>query len=154
MTILLIPVAPLSKSKSRLENCFSRDQLEEFTIAMFRDLGNTLLKVNCYEEKIVYCESSEILEQVDDYGLIGIKEEVKEPRKSLDEIFKNLNNIVIKKFNAEATVMTFLDLVLISAKNFYEINSLIEKNQLVICPAIQSAGISILGRNPPDILDR
>ena len=27
-----------------------------------------------------------------------------------------------------------------------------EKNQLVICPAIHSAGISLLGRNPPDII--
>ena len=41
--------------------------------------------------------------------------------------------------------------MLISAKNFIEIHSLVSNHQLVVCPAIHSGGISILGRNPPDI---
>lgn len=152
MSILLIPVAPLSRTKSRLRDCFSKEQLKELTIAMFKDLGNTLLKVKCFDEKIVYCNAKKILELADDYGLIGIKEELTKPRKSFDQVISDLNNIAMKKFNARNTVFTFLDIILISAKNYYEINSLVKKNQLVVCPAIHSAGISVLGRNPPDIV--
>ena len=152
MSILLIPVAPLSRTKSRLRDCFSTEQLKELTIAMFKDLGNTLTKVNCFDKKIVYCNTNKILELANDYDLIGIKEKLSSPPKSFDNVIEDLNNIAIKKYNASQTVFSFLDLLLISANNFSEINSLICINQLVICPAIHSSGISILGRNPPDII--
>jgi len=152
MSILLIPVAPLSRTKSRLRDCFSTEQLKELTIAMFEDLGKTLTEVNCFDHKIIYCNTLEILEIAKDYDLIGIKEDLTTPPKSFDEVIEDLNNIAIEKFNAEQTVFSFLDLILISNKNFFDINSLVKKNQLVICPAIHSAGISVLGRNPPDII--
>jgi len=152
MSILLIPIAPLSRTKSRLRDCFSTEQLKELTIAMFKDLGNTLTKVSCFDEKIVYCNTSKILELASDYDLVGIKETITTPPKSFDKVIEDLNNIAIKKYNATQTVFSFLDLILITAKNFHEIFSLVSKNQLVVCPAIHSAGISILGRNPPDII--
>ncbi len=152
MSILLIPVAPLSRTKSRLKDCFSNKQLKELTIAMFKDLGKTLTDVKCFDQKIVYCNTPEILELAKEYDLIGIKEELSSPRKSFDEVIKDLNNIAINNFDAKQTTFSFLDLILISAKNFYEINQLIQENQIVICPAIHSAGISIFGRNPPDII--
>ncbi len=152
MSFLLIPVAPLSRTKSRLRDCFSKEQLKELTIAMFRDLGNTLSKVKSFEDIIVYCHGTEILEHADKYGLVGIKEKLTKPRKTFDEVISDLNNIAIKNYNAQQTVFTFLDTVLISSKNFNEINSLVKENQLVVCPAIHSAGVSIFGRNPPDII--
>ncbi|MFX1258723.1 MAG: hypothetical protein ACFFAN_12755 [Promethearchaeota archaeon] len=152
MSVLLIPVAPLSRTKSRLRDCLSKEQLKDLTIAMFKDLGNTLLKINCFDEKIVYCNDIEILELAKHYNLRSIKEELTKPRKSFDEVISDLNNIAINLFNAKTTVFMFLDIILISAKNFYDIHSLIKSNQLVVCPAIHSAGISILGRNPPDII--
>jgi len=152
MTILIIPVAPLSRTKSRLRKYFSTEQLIELTIAMFKDLGNTLSNVTCFNQKIVYCNASEILEIAENYNLIGVKEKLTSPPKSFDEVISNLNDIAIKQFNSERTVISFLDLILITAHNFYEIHNLVQKNQLVICPAIQSAGISILGRNPANII--
>ncbi|MFX0022417.1 MAG: hypothetical protein ACFE9S_08815 [Candidatus Hermodarchaeota archaeon] len=152
MSILLIPVAPLARTKSRLRDCFSNEQLKDLTIAMFKDLGKTLNNVTCFDKMIVYCNTLEILELAKEYNLIGIKEELTSPRKSFDEVIEDLNNIAIKKFDAKKTVFSFLDLILISSENFYEINQLIHENQLVICPAIHSAGISIFGRNPPDII--
>jgi 2-phospho-L-lactate guanylyltransferase (CobY/MobA/RfbA family) len=152
MSVLLIPVAPLTRTKSRLRDCFSNEQLKDLTIAMFKDLCNTLKNVTCFDQIIVYCNTPEILELAKDYNLIGIKEELLSPRKSFDEVIEDLNMIAIKKYNAEQTVFSFLDLILISSDNFYEINQLIQENQLVICPAIHSAGISIFGRNPPDII--
>lgn len=152
MNILLIPIAPLSKTKTRLRDCFSVDQLKDLTIAMFKDLATTLTEVNCFDEKVVYCSDSEILELAEQYGLIDIKEKLTQPRKSFDDVINDLNNIAIKKFNADQTIFTFLDIILISAENFRDIHSLIKKNQLVVCPAIHSAGISIFGRNPPDVV--
>ncbi|MHA2393084.1 MAG: hypothetical protein ACXAEX_14175 [Promethearchaeota archaeon] len=152
MSILLIPVAPLTRTKSRLRDCFSNKQLKDLTIAMFNDLGKTLIDVKCFDQKIVYCNAPEILDLAKDYDLIGIKEELTTPPKSFDEVIEDLNDIAIKNFDANQTVFSFLDLILISSKNFYEINQLIQENQLVICPAIHSAGISIFGRNPPDIV--
>ncbi|MFX1315735.1 MAG: hypothetical protein ACFE9T_07715 [Promethearchaeota archaeon] len=152
MSILLIPVAPLSRTKSRLKDCFSREQLIDLTIAMFKDIANTLMKVNCFNEKLVYCNASEILEIAKKYGFIGIKEDITTPLKSFDEIIEDLNNIALNKYKAEQTILTFIDVILIMAKNFNEINDLLRTNQLVICPAINSAGISILGRKPPDII--
>lgn len=152
MSILLIPIAPLSRTKSRLRDCFSKEQLKDLTIAMFKDLGKTLINVNCFENKIVYCNTPEILEIAENYNLIGIKEKITTPPKSFDEVIKNINNIAIKKYNAKQTVLTFLDIILISAKNFHEINKLIIENQLLVCPAIHSAGVSVLGRNPPNII--
>ena len=152
MSVLLIPIAPLSKTKSRLRDCFSVEQLRDLTIAMFKDLGKTLTQVNCFDQKIVYCNTPEILEIAHYYDLIGIKEELTTPPKSFDNVIKDLNDIAIDKFDAKQTVFSFLDLILICAENFYEIDALLKKNQLVICPAIHSAGISVLGRNPPDII--
>ena len=151
MSFLLIPVAPLSRTKTRLKDCFSTDQLKELTIAMFRDLANTLTNVNCFDGKIVYCADIEILELAEKYGLNAIKEKLTQPRKSFDDVINDLNTIAIKNFNAEQTTFIFLDIILISAINFVEIHSLVENHQLVVCPAIHSGGTSILGRNPPDI---
>ncbi|MFX1375862.1 MAG: hypothetical protein ACFFA0_08630 [Promethearchaeota archaeon] len=152
MSSLLIPIAPLSRTKSRLRECFSRDQLKDFTIAMFKDLGKILSEVDCFEHKIVYCYTSEILEIAENYGLIGIKENLLDTPKPFDEVINEFNKIVINKFNAKQTTIAFLDLILITSKNFYEINELVNQNQLVVCPAIHSAGVSILGRNPPDVI--
>lgn len=152
MSFLLIPVAPLSRTKSRLRDCFSKEQLKELTIAMFKDLGDTLSKVENYEDIIVYCHDSEILELAEKYGLIGIKEKLTKPRKTFDEVISDLNNIAVENFNAQKTVFCFLDTVLIASKNFNEIYLLLNENQLVVCPAIHSAGVSILGRNPPNII--
>ncbi|MFX1313543.1 MAG: hypothetical protein ACFFHD_13195 [Promethearchaeota archaeon] len=152
MSSLLIPIAPLTRTKSRLRECFTVEQLKELTIAMFKDLGTILTKVDFFDHKIIYCNAPEILELSDDYDLIGIKEELTIPPKSFDMIINDLNDIAINKFHAEQTVFSFLDLILISVKNFKEINKLIKSHQLVVCPAIHSAGISILARNPPNII--
>jgi len=152
MSILLIPIAPLSRTKSRLRDCFSKDQLKELTICMFKDLGHTLSKIKCFNEIIVYCNDTEILKLAEKFNLIGIKEELTKPRKSFDDVINDLNNIALEQFEAKKTVFIFLDTILISEKNFQEISNLIEKYQLVVCPAIHSAGISVIGRNPPDII--
>ena len=152
MSTLLVPVAPLSRTKSRLRDCFSLEKLKDFTIAMFKDLVKTLVEVKCFEHKIVYCHASEILEIAEKFGLIGIKEDLTDTPKSLDEVINEFNNLAVQKFNANQTTIAFFDLILITSKNFYEINALVKENQLVVCPAIHSAGISILGRNPPDII--
>lgn len=152
MSILIIPVAPLSRTKSRLRDYFSTEQLIELTIAMFKDLGKTLSNVTCFNQKIVYCNAPEILELAENYNLIGIREKVTSPPKSFDKVISDLNKIATNKFDGKNTVISFLDLILITANNFYEIHNLVQVNQLVICPAIHSAGISILGRNPPNIV--
>jgi 2-phospho-L-lactate guanylyltransferase (CobY/MobA/RfbA family) len=152
MSILLIPVAPLFQTKSRLRDYFSTDQLKELTIALVKDLGKTLLEVDCFDNKLLYCNSLEILDLGKDYDLIGIKEEITTPPKSFDEIINDLNHIAINEYKATMTLISFIDLVLISPINYYELFTLMESNQLTICPAIHSAGISILGRNPPEIL--
>ena len=113
MSILLIPVAPLSKSKSRLSSCFSRDQLKEFTTVMFKDLGIVLRSVNCFDKKVVYCQSPEILELAENFDLIGIKEKSRNTNYSLDDVIRDLDEIVINEFNAKDSVLTFLDLIMI-----------------------------------------
>jgi len=152
MSLLLIPIAPLFRTKTRLNDCFSKKQLKELTIAMFKDLGRTLKKVKCFDEKIVYCNNSEILDLADRFNLIGIKEKLTKPRKSFEKVITDLNKIAINQFEAKSTVFTFLDIILITVQNFKEIFNLVEKNHLVVCPAIHSAGISIFGRNPPRVI--
>jgi len=152
MSILLIPIAPLSRTKSRLRDCFPKELLKDLTIAMFKDLANKVVNVDSFEQKIVYCHDSKILELAEKYGLTGIKEKLTKPRKSFDEVINDLNNVAINEFNASSTIFTFLDVILISEENLRDISNLMEKNQLVVCPAIHSAGISIFGRNPPDII--
>ncbi|MHA1933126.1 MAG: hypothetical protein ACW96X_11330 [Promethearchaeota archaeon] len=152
MSSLLIPVAPFSTTKSRLRDCFSSEQLKELTIAMFKDLISTLLDVTCFKHIIVYCNAPEILELAEENSLIGIKEHLSDTPKHFDEVINEFNKIAIDRFKAKQTTIAFLDLILITAQNFHEIDTLIQKNQLVVCPAIHSAGVSILSRNPPDII--
>jgi len=152
MSILLIPIAPLSRTKSRLRDCFPKGLLKELTIAMFKDLAKKVQNVDSFDHKIVYCHNNEILELAEEFGLIGIKEKLTLPRKSFDLVISDLNNIAIKDYDAVNTIFTFLDVILLSQKNLIEISNLMKLNQLVVCPAIHSAGISIFGRNPPDIL--
>ncbi|MFX1587219.1 MAG: hypothetical protein ACFFC1_03605 [Promethearchaeota archaeon] len=152
MSFLLIPIAPLSRTKSRLRDCFSKEQLKDLTLAMFKDLAKKLEKVDIFDQKIVYCNSSEILDLANEYGLRGIKEELTIPRKNFDTVIRDLNEIAISNFKAKETIFIFLDTILISINNFYELYSLMKDHQLIVCPAIHSAGISVLGRNPPDII--
>lgn len=152
MSTLLIPIAPLSRTKSRLRDCFPKGLLKDLTIAMFKDLAKKVQNVDCFDCKIVYCHNEVILELAEEFGLIGIKEKLTYPRKSFDLVINDLNNIAIKDYDAVSTIFTFLDVILLSKNNLIEINNLMKLNQLVVCPAIHSAGISIFGRNPPDIL--
>jgi 2-phospho-L-lactate guanylyltransferase (CobY/MobA/RfbA family) len=119
---------------------------------MFKDLAMKLSKVAEFEEKIVYSNDSIILDLAEKYNLIGIKEFLTHPRKSFDQVIDDVNQIALNEFHAQSTVFTFLDTVLISPKNFKEIHKRVTNNSLVICPAIHSAGISVIGRNPPDII--
>ena len=152
MSTLLIPIAPLSRTKTRLRDCFPKELLKDLTIAMFKDLAKKVQNIDCFNDKIVYCHNEEILELAEEFGLIGIKEKVTHPRKSFDLVITDLNNIAIKEYDAVSTIFTFLDVILISENNLKEISNLMNLNQLVVCPAIHSAGISIFGRSPPDIL--
>ena len=76
MTILLIPIAPLTRTKSRLRDFFSTEQLIELTIAMFKDLGKTLTEVNCFDQKIVYCNATEILDLAEEALCSGLEKEL------------------------------------------------------------------------------
>jgi len=152
MSVLLIPIAPLSRTKSRLRDCFPKELLKDLTIAMFKDLAKKVQNVDSFDCKIVYCHDEEVLELAEEFGLIGIKEKLTRPRKSFDLVINDLNNIAIKDYNAVNTIFTFLDVILLSEENLRDISNLMTLNQLVVCPAIHSAGISIFGRKPPDIL--
>ena len=152
MSILLIPIAPLSRTKSRLRDCFPKGLLKDLTIAMFKDLAKKVQNVECFDHKIVYCHNEEILKLAEEFGLIGIREKLMHPPKSFDLVINDLNNIAIKEYDAASTIFTFLDVILLSEDNLMEISNLMKLNQLVVCPAIHSAGISIFGRNPPDVL--
>jgi len=152
MSILLIPVAPLSKTKSRLEGIFTREQLINLTIAMLKDLFSKILQTKLQIKALVYCNSSEILDLAEEHGFIPIKENISVPEKCFDDILQDINTIAIQDYHAKNTIIAFSDLILITPKNLKDIVNLIEQNQLVICPAIISAGISILGRNPPAVI--
>jgi 2-phospho-L-lactate guanylyltransferase (CobY/MobA/RfbA family) len=152
MSILLIPIAPLSRTKSRLRDCFPKGLLKDLTIAMFKDLAKKVQNVDCFDDKIVYCHNEEILKLAEEFGLIGIKEKLTHPRKSFDLVINDLNNIAINDYDAVSTIFTFLDVILLSEDNLVDISNLMRLNQLVVCPAIHSAGISIFGRKPSDIL--
>ena len=151
MTELLIPVAPLSKTKSRLEDIFTRDQLKNLTIAMLKDLFSKISQTKLQINPLVYCNSSEVLDLAEEYGFIPIIEN-NSPQKCFDDILQDINNIAIQEYHAKNTIITFSDLILITSKNIIELVKLTEQNQLVVCPAIVSAGISVLGRNPPGII--
>ncbi|MBY9007388.1 MAG: hypothetical protein KGD63_11590 [Candidatus Lokiarchaeota archaeon] len=152
MSTLLLPIAPLHRSKSRLRDHFTKMQLKDFTISMFLDLGKKLSETHCFENILIYSSDNEILDLALNFGLTGIKEEFKSESKNFDDTLQEINDIAINNFSAKKTIIMFLDLILISKKNLVEIDSLLNNNQLVVCPAINSAGISILGRNPPNII--
>ena len=152
MNCLLIPVSPISRAKSRLRSVFSETQLKNFTISIFKDFAMKVSDLKSYEIKLVYCNSPEILELAEKYGLIPIKEERDNSKKNFDEVIETFNNIAIKKYDARSTLLAFCDVILINRINFVELSSLLKNNQVVICPAINSGGISILGRAPPDII--
>ncbi len=152
MSYLLIPVASLSKTKSRLGDIFTPDQLKDLTIAMLKDLFSKISQIKLQINSLVYCNSSEILDLAEEYGFIPIKEKINNQQKCFDDILQDINNIAIQDYHAKNTIITFSDLILITPDNLREIVKLIEQNQLVVCPAIVSAGISVLGRNPPGII--
>ena len=152
MSVLLLPVAPLSRTKSRLRDCFSKSDLKALSIAMFEDLAIKLSRVDCFDEKIVYCNDDSILQSAETHGLVGIKEPLSVPPKSFARVIQDLNDIAVENFGATMTTFIFLDLVLTSEENFFEVARLLKRNQVVICPAFHSAGISMFARNPPNVI--
>ena len=152
MNSLLIPVSPLPRAKSRLKSVFSEGQLKNFTLALFKDFALKVASVKAFENKLVYCTSPEILELAEEFGLTPIKEDKTNSNKTFDEVIEVFNDIAMKKYDATKTTLAFCDVILINRVNFIELSSLLKNNQLVICPAIHSGGVSILGRSPPDII--
>lgn len=152
MNTLLIPVAPLERSKSRLLDNFSRDKLRKLTLALMIDMATILSKAGCFDKIIIYCKSPEILEIAEKFEFIGVKEE-KSHNRNFNKLLGYLNQIAIDEFNAETTIISFLDTILISEKNFRDFSHLLKKNQLAISPSIFSAGISMVGRNPANIIE-
>jgi 2-phospho-L-lactate guanylyltransferase (CobY/MobA/RfbA family) len=152
MNSLLIPVSPLTTAKSRLKSVFSEEKLKSFTISLFKDFALKVSMVKAFENKLVYCTSPEILELAEEFGLTPIKEDKSNSNKTFDEVIEVFNDIAMKKYEATKTTLAFCDVILINRINFIEISSLLKNNQLVICPAVHSGGISILGRSPPNII--
>ncbi len=152
MSILIVPVSQLDQAKIRLRDIFSKEKIKEFTLAMFKDICQKTLQTDCFSKKIVYCNTQEILEISRDYGFIPIKEERSEKSPDFNNVITEISDIIIKKYNPISTLIAFADLILISQKNFLEINELLKKNQLVICPSVNSLGISLIGRTPPNII--
>ena len=132
MSILLIPIAPLSRTKSRLRDCFPKGLLKDLTIAIFKDLARKVQNVDFFDCKIVYCHDEEVLELAEEFGLIGIKEKLTHPRKSFDLVINDLNNIAINEYDAVSTIFTFLDVILLSENNLMEISNLMKTNQLEV----------------------
>lgn len=153
MSILAIPISPLSHSKRRLGGILSKEQIAEFTLAMFRDIGERTMEVDCFSKKIVYCNSSEVLEISEDFGFIPIKETSNDKSGNFNDVVTQMNDLIVRKFDPESILISFVDLVLISPNNFYEIKKMLDENQLVICPSVHSLGISMIGRKPPNIID-
>ncbi|TFG17723.1 MAG: hypothetical protein EU533_08155, partial [Promethearchaeota archaeon] len=114
MNCLLIPVSPISRAKSRLKSVFSDTQLMDFTISIFKDFAIKVCDLKSYENKLVYCNSPEILELAENYGLIPIKEEKDNSKKTFDEVIEVFNNIAIKKYDARSTMLAFCDVILIN----------------------------------------
>jgi len=152
MTILVIPISPLERAKSRLRSVFSKEKIKQLIISMVKDLGEKLSNIDCFESVIVYCGDKAIIDLVDSFGLVGIKENHKTHKKSFDRVIKEANQIAMEQYDAKQTVFSFLDTIFISEQNFKDISRLIKEYQLVVCPSVQSAGISVLGRNPPDVI--
>jgi 2-phospho-L-lactate guanylyltransferase (CobY/MobA/RfbA family) len=152
MNSLLIPVSPLPRAKSRLKSVFTEEQLKNFTISLFKDFALKVSTVKAFENKLVYCTSPEILELAEEFGLIPIKEDKANSNKTFDEVIEVFNDIAMKKHDATKTTLAFCDVILINRVNFIELSSLLKNHQIVICPAIHSGGVSILGRSPPDII--
>ena len=132
MSVLLIPIAPLSRTKSRLRDCFPKGLLKDLTIAMFKDLAKKVQNVDSFDYKIVYCHNEEILELAEEFGLTGIKEKLTHPRKSFDLVINDLNTIAIKDYDAVSTIFTFLDVILISEENLVEISDLMKLNHVIL----------------------
>lgn len=152
MSILIVPVSQLDQAKIRLRDIFSKEKIKDFTLAMFKDICQKTLQTDCFSKKIVYCNTQEILEISRDYGFIPIKEERSEKSPDFNNVITEISDIIIKKYNPISTLIAFADLILISQKNFLEISELLKKNQLVICPSVNSLGISLIGRTPPNII--
>ncbi|TFG00902.1 MAG: hypothetical protein EU541_00905 [Promethearchaeota archaeon] len=152
MNILVIPISPLEQAKSRLRSVFSQEKIKLLIISMVKDLGEKLAHLDTFDSVIVYCGDHSIAELAESYNLIGLKEKNLNHKKSFDRVIEEVNQIAIDQFNAKQTIFTFLDTVLISEQNLRDLSQLIKEYQLVICPSVHSAGISVLGRNPPDIV--
>jgi len=152
MNILIIPVSQLDQAKIRLRDIFSKEKIKEFTLAMFKDICQKTLDIDCFSKKIVYCNTQEILDVSRDYGFIPIKEERSKKSADFNNVITEINDIVVEKFDPISTLIAFADIILISPKNFLEISELLKKSQLVICPSVNSLGISLIGRSPPKII--
>ncbi len=153
MSILIIPVSQLDQAKIRLREVFSRQKIKEFTLAMFKDICQKTLETECFSKKIVYCNTQDVLELSRDFGFIPIKEKRREKSPDFNIVINEISNIVIERFHPINTLIVFADLILISPKNFVEISTLLEKKHLLICPSVNSLGISIIGRSPPDVIE-
>ena len=152
MTILFIPIASLSRSKSRLADCLTQEQRQKFTLALFRDLAQKIQDLSIFQAKIIYSPDKQILDLAENYDLIPIRETPSQNSKTFNNVIGEMDEIAISQYQAHASLIIFLDLPLITQQNIIDLHSLLKKNQVVISPAINSAGISALGRHPVQII--
>jgi len=153
MSVLIVPVSQLDQAKIRLREIFSKQKIKKFTLAMVKDICQKTLDRECFSKKIVYCNTQEVLDLARDFGFIPIKEKRRYKSPDFNIVINEISDIVIERFHPTNTLITFADLILISPENFVEISNLLKKNQLLICPSVNSLGISLIGRSPPDVIE-
>ncbi|MGV9174106.1 MAG: hypothetical protein ACOC44_14990 [Promethearchaeia archaeon] len=152
MTILFIPVASLSKSKSRLSDCLTQIQRQEFTIALFKDFAEKIENLDIFQEKVIYSPDNKILELAETYNLKGIQEIPRHNSKNFNTVISEMDKRAIDQFEAKSSLTVFLDLPLLTRENLVDLHNMLKNNQLVVSPALNSAGISALGRQPVDVM--
>lgn len=154
--VVLVPVAPLGRTKSRLGPLLTLAQRRELTIAMVRDVLDACAeaRANGWIRDVVVCHrgngEATIEEITRARGLHFLKEP---PVGDLDGIIAAMTRYAQQELAADASILVFSDLPLLAARNFSAVARQLARVEraILLCPSLND-GVSFLARKPPAVV--
>ncbi|MCS4540703.1 MAG: 2-phospho-L-lactate guanylyltransferase [Euryarchaeota archaeon] len=140
----IIPIAKLTKGKSRLTSTLNLAQRKQLILVMLRDILRAISKTNVID-KIIIVTPETSLENFLSSAIF-----LKDDKNNIDEAVAIATNFAVKN-GADATLFLPGDIPLLQPIDIEKIVSLSEENSIVISPS-KDGGTSALLRMPANII--
>lgn len=145
MTFILIPLKRLKDSKTRLSKILTIKERIELTIAMLKDVVESVIEAKGVECTYVINNDKEVVEVLKEYNVETLKDPGDGFNNALSRNLEKLEEIT------DSALILPSDIPLLNSEDIECLIDLGFKSEAVICPSSDLLGTNALMMNPPTL---